>query len=169
MEFERLVQELVHGQTILNELLAGISQVEAQVKPDPQTWSFLEVVCHLYDEEREDFRQRLELMLHHPKEPWPPIRPQEWVTARHYNEQDFAAILGKFNTERGNSLQWLKRLVSPDWEAKCETPFGAMKPGDMLSAWVAHDNLHARQLVELRRGRILRITEPYHVQYAGDW
>jgi len=39
----------------------------------------------------------------------------------------------------------------------------------MLSAWAAHDNLHTRQLVELRRGRILRITEPYHVEYAGDW
>ena len=169
MEFEILYQELVHDQAIVNDLLIGLSQAEAQLKPDPQTWSFLEVICHLYDEEREDFRQRLVLMLHRPTEPWHPIRQQEWVTARNYNGQDFAIMLGKYNAERRKSLHWLKRLVSPDWEAACETPFGTMQPGDLLSAWVAHDNLHIRQLVELRRGRILRITEPYHVQYAGDW
>jgi hypothetical protein len=44
-----------------------------------------------------------------------------------------------------------------------------MKAGDMLSSWVAHDNLHMRQLVELRRSRIVVITEPYDIQYAGDW
>ena len=169
MEFEILYQELANGPEILGSLLAGLSQAEAQFKPDAETWSFLEVVCHLYDEECEDFRQRLDIMLHRPKEPWPPIRPQEWVTARNYNGQDFALMLGNFIAERNKSLQWLKSLVLPDWEAECKTPFGTMKTGDMLSAWVAHDNLHTRQLVELRRGRILRITEPYHVQYAGDW
>ena len=32
-----------------------------------------------------------------------------------------------------------------------------------------HDNLHIRQLIELRRKWIERITQPYDVQYAGDW
>lgn len=168
MEFEILYQELANGQRILNSLLSGLSQAEAQVKPAPDSWSFLEVVCHLYDEESEDFRQRLNIMLQRPNEPWPPIRPQEWVTARKYNNQDLAIMLKKFNAERNKSLRWLKSLGSPDWDAECKTPFGIFKTGDMLSAWVAHDNLHTRQLVELRRGRILRITEPYHVQYAGD-
>jgi hypothetical protein len=169
MESETLIKELASSIKTLDSLLVGISLAEAQVKPDPESRSFLEVVCHLYDEEREDFRQRLELMLHRPTESWPPIHPDEWVTVRHYNEQDFPTMLEKFKAERKKSLQWLKSLDSPDWDAKCKTPFGMMKPGDMLSAWVAHDNLHTRQLVELRRDRILRISEPYHVHYGGDW
>jgi hypothetical protein len=169
MQFEILYRELANGPAIVSSLLAGVSQAEAQSKPDPETWSFLEVICHLYDEEREDFRQRLDIMLHRPKEPWPPINPGEWVTARKDNERDFAALLKDFTTERAKSLEWLKSLVSPNWSAECETPFGLFKAGDMLSAWAAHDNLHTRQLVERRRGRILKIAEPYHVRYAGEW
>jgi len=43
-------------------------------KPAPGKWSILEVVNHLYDEEREDFRQRLELVLKDPALAWPPWR-----------------------------------------------------------------------------------------------
>ena len=44
-----------------------------------------------------------------------------------------------------------------------------LKAGDMLSSWVAHDHLHTRQLVELRRQRVLQLAQPYDVHYAGDW
>jgi len=169
MEPTILIEELASGQEILTGLVAGISQVAAQLKPDVQTRSVLEVVCHLYDEEREDFRVRLDLMLHQPEKPWPPIRPEEWVTERAYNEQDLATMVRKFIEERQASLQWLKKLESPDWEATVPSPFGAMKPGDILSSWVAHDNLHMRQLVELRRWRIMEMTAPFNIRYAGEW
>ena len=73
MRFELLRQELSNGAQVFPALLAGVTPDEARLKPDPVTWSILEVVCHLYDEEREDFRQRLDIMLHRPAEPWPPI------------------------------------------------------------------------------------------------
>ncbi len=44
-----------------------------------------------------------------------------------------------------------------------------MKAGELLAAWVAHDNLHMRQLVELRRARLVNLTAPYDVSYAGEW
>ena len=59
-------------------------------------WSTLEVVCHLYDEEREDFRQRLDIILHRPEAKWPPIDPVGWVSARKYNERDLAQSLAEF-------------------------------------------------------------------------
>jgi hypothetical protein len=169
MEFDTIYGDLAAGLEIIPALLKGVSQAEAQIKPDPESWSLLEVTCHLYDEEREDFRVRLDIILHRPKDPWPPIRPREWVTERKYNQQDLAARLAGFVEERTKSLAWLKGLVSSDWEANCEAPWGVIKAGDMLCSWAAHDNLHTRQLVELRRGRILKMSEPYNVQYAGDW
>ncbi len=170
MEPKMLMDELARGMEILPGLVAGVSQAEAQIKPNPESRSFLEAVYHLYDEEKEDFRVRLEIMLYHPRDPWPPIRPDEWVTERHYNEQDLAETVEKFKAERRKSLEWLRGLKKPDWTIECPTPFGILlKSGDMLSAWVEHDALHMRQLVELRHERILRMAAPYTVKYAGDW
>jgi hypothetical protein len=169
MRPEVLYQELANGAQVIPALLAGVTPAEARFKPSPDTWSILEVVCHLVDEEREDFRQRLDLMLHRPADPWPRIDPQGWVTARAYNERDFVEMLAQWQAERARSLAWLSSLQSPSWGAIVTAPFGHMRPGDMLAAWVAHDNLHQRQLVELRRARLLNLAEPYDVHYAGDW
>ena len=83
MEFSILYQELQNSTEMIRALLAGVEPEAARLKPSAESWSILEVVCHLY--------------------------------------------------------------------------------------WVAHDNLHLRQLVELRRLRLENITRPYHLEYAGDW
>jgi hypothetical protein len=169
MEFKILIQELTHGTEWVEQLVAGITPTEARFKPDAESWSTLEVICHLYDEEREDFRQRLDIMLHRPTEKWPPIDPTGWVVARKYNERDLAEMVSNFVRERQNSLAWLNSLSNPNWEAEYAAPFGVMKAGDMLGSWVAHDQLHLRQLVELRRARVLQLAAPYEVRYAGEW
>src|SRR5947209_9855944 len=171
MRVEILRQELANGAQVISSLLAGLTPAEARRKPDPVNWSVLEVVCHLYDEEREDFRQRLDIMLHRPAELWPAIHPGAWVTDRKYNERDLDEMLNAWLAERARSVDWLAGLTvaDGDWEKPVSSPFGTMRPGDMLASWVAHDNLHQRQLVELRRARLVSLSEPYDVQYAGDW
>jgi len=170
MNFHVLRAELAQNVETIKKLLAGVTQEEAQQKPDAENWSILEVVCHLYDEECEDFRQRLDIILHRPDEPWPPIHPVAWVTERNYNEQNLAEMLEKWVQEREKSLEWLDGLGVPDWDREAPSPFGFnMKAGDMLSAWAAHDILHLRQLVELRYMRVGKLTAPYDIQYAGEW
>jgi len=169
MEYSVLYQELQKSTEMIRALLSGITQQEAQVKPDEKSWSILEVICHLYDEEREDFREHLDIILHRQDEEWHRIDPQGWVTQRNYNEQDFAAMQERFFAERERSLAWLEGLSSSDWDTTHASEFGSIKAGDMFASWVAHDNLHIRQLVELRRMRIEAITKPYHIEYAGDW
>lgn len=169
MKFETLYQELRQSAEMIRALLSGITQEEACLKPDADSWSVLEVTCHLYDEEREDFRDHLDLILHRQNEEWQAIDPQGWVTQRKYNEQDFSEMQQKFFAEREKSLEWLQGLSSSNWETTYTSQFGSMKAGDMLASWIAHDNLHIRQLVELRRMRIEDITKPYEIGYAGDW
>ena len=169
MKFESLFQELRNSTETIRVLLAGITQEEARVKPDEHSWSMLEVVCHLYDEEREDFREHLGFILHRQHDEWHVIDPQNWVTERNYNGQNFTEMQEKFFAERQKSLSWLEELAATDWDTLYTSPFGSMRAGDMLAAWVAHDNLHLRQLVELRRMRIEKITGPYEIEYAGDW
>jgi len=108
MEFNTLFQELVNSTGMLRALIAGITQDEAQIEPSPETWSILEVVCHLYDEEREDFREHLDFILstslkaglHRQNEEYHVIDPQGWVTERYYNEQSFAGMQENFFAER---------------------------------------------------------------------
>ncbi|MCB0058173.1 MAG: DinB family protein, partial [Caldilineaceae bacterium] len=52
-------------------LVAGVPDEQARWKPDAESWSILEVVNHLLDEEREDFRVRIDYTLHRPGEKWP--------------------------------------------------------------------------------------------------
>lgn len=169
MEFVTLYREFENSTETIRTLLAGISQEDAGVKPTPEAWSQLEVICHLYDEEREDFRTRLESILNRPDEEFQVINPQGWVTERKYSEQDFEKTRENFFRERKKSLEWLKSFSDADWEITHTDKFGSVTAGEMFSAWVAHDNLHIRQLVELRRARIEKITQPYPIEYAGDW
>ena len=169
MQFKTLYQELEYSTEMIRALLAGISQAESPIKPNPESWSILEVVCHLYDEEREDFREHLDFILHRQNEEWHRIDPQGWVTVRKYNEQNLGEMQDKFFAERNKSLEWLKDLSDADWATTYTSQFGSMKAGDVFACWVAHDNLHVRQLTELRRNHIERMTKPYDIGYAGDW
>ena len=169
MHFKTLYRELENSTEMMRALLSGITQEEARIKPNAGSWSILEVVCHLYDEEREDFREHLDFILYRQSDEWHRIDPEGWVTERRYNEQDFAESQAKFFDERKKSLEWLKGLFSANWDTTYTSPFGSMRAGDMFSSWVAHDNLHIRQLVELRRNHIERITNLYDIEYAGEW
>ena len=78
----------------IRALAEGISDEQARWRPDPDSWSILEVVNHLFDEEQEDFRVPLDLALHRPADPRPRINPGAWVTERGYNERDLGESLG---------------------------------------------------------------------------
>ena len=170
MEVEQLTRRLAEGAAAIGALVQGLTDDQVRWKPDPDSWSVLEVVCHPLDEERAAFRVRLEITLHRPGEPWPGIDPGGWVTAREYNKQDLAATLAAFVQEREASLAWLRGLPPPDWAAAYAAPWGGpIRAGDLMAAWVAHDLLHTRQLVELRWALTRAELEPYSVEYAGKW
>ena len=67
MEFSTLCQELQNSTEIIRALLPGVAAEEARLKPSKESWSILEVVCHLYNEECEDFREHLDFILYRQK------------------------------------------------------------------------------------------------------
>ncbi len=95
--------------------------------------------------------------------------PQAWVTERKYNQQDFVEMQEKFFAERQKSLDWLMEMSNANWDTVYTSQYGSTTAGEMFACWVAHDNLHVRQLVELRRVKIENMTKPYNLEYAGDW
>lgn len=156
------------GEAIL-QFAEGLSLEQARWKPDEKSWSVLEVLNHLMDEEVLDFRRHLDHLLHTPDAPWPEIDPQGWVTVKRYNERQLDATLAAFAHEREASLKWLDTLQNPNWDSAAVMPWGSLTAGDMLASWLAHDLLHLRQLIELRYALAQESCLPYSVEYAGGW
>jgi hypothetical protein len=153
----------------IRSLANGLNQEQVRWRPDSESWSLLEVINHLYDEECEDFRAHLYGVLQNPPLPWSQIAPQQWVKERRYNDRELRLSLDNFLRERSTSLAWLLSLKSPNWQAAYEMPWGKLTAGDLLASWAAHDLLHLRQLVELRYACLTQAAEPYNLKYAGDW
>jgi len=169
MDIEHFTSQMAHNAERIRALVHGVSDHQARWKPDLASWSILEVTNHLYDEELEDFRVRLDITLHHPERPWPPIDPAGWVTERQYNQRDVGGSLNGFLAARQESLGWLRQLISVNWEAAYDAPFGRITAGDIFASWVAHDLLHMRQLVELHWAYTAVKVKPHRVDYAGAW
>jgi len=151
----------------VRSLLTGLPDEIARWKPSPTKWSLLEVLCHMADEERQDFRLRLRLVLESSEAPWPDIDPTSWPAQRGYNTRDVKASLIDFDRERAESLKWLGGLGHVRWDAVHHHPkLGSLAAGDLLAAWVAHDLMHMRQMVNLRLAALELGAPPYSTRYA---
>lgn len=75
MNLDHLTAQMANQAETIRSLTEGVSDEQARWKPDAESWSILEVVNHLYEEERDDFRTHLGCILHHPDQPWPNINP----------------------------------------------------------------------------------------------
>lgn len=142
---------------------------ESRWKSSPEKWCALEIICHLYDEEREDFRARLRSVLETPEQPFVKIDPPAWIAERKYIEQEVGTMLEKFLQERLNSVAWLRGLKDPPWSnAYIHPKVGPVNCDLLLTNWVAHDLHHFRQLINLRYGYIAAHTA-VPLDYAGKW
>jgi hypothetical protein len=59
MIYDDIIKKLEENAAVFKSLLENIPKDQSYWKPSPGKWSLLEVINHLYDEEREDFRQRI--------------------------------------------------------------------------------------------------------------
>jgi hypothetical protein len=169
MNFDHFIAQMATNAETIQQLAKGVSDEQARWKPNAESWSIVEVINHLYDEEHLDFRTRLDHILHKPGVDPPQIDPDGWVTVRTYNKRQLDQSVNNFLQERKKSLTWLRGLDSPDWEAAYFTPRFSICAGDMFAAWVVHDLLHIRQLTELHYMWTAKHLHPYSVKYAGTW
>lgn len=67
----------------------------------------MEIVCHLYDEEREDFISRIKHISDNPSQVMIPINLEGWVLEREYASENYEQKLEQFLSERQISINWL--------------------------------------------------------------
>ncbi len=170
MQFEALLDRLRAGGEALVASFGGVTDEQARWRPAPDTWSVLDVAAHLVDEEREDFRARIEALFADPQRAWDPIDPEEWPEERDYASRDLATTVDAFRRERAASLVRMERHRDADWDVAHDHPqLGVLRAGDLLLSWVVHDALHQRQLARLHYRWAQRLGAPYAPDYAGRW
>jgi hypothetical protein len=165
-----LIKRLERFADVLPAVVEGLSDEDARWRPDETGWSILEIVTHMADEEVEDFRRRVDLTLGDPEAAWPPIDPEGWAIERRYNEGRLADAVERFAAARRESVRWLRGLDDPDWSQAYRHPkIGAIKAGEVFTAWAAHDALHLRQIAKRLYQMTARDGGEFGPDYAGSW
>lgn len=172
MNTTHCIESLARFPKVLSVLIKGVDNVTLARRggADGKAWSIVEILCHLADEEIEDFRVRLELTLTDPSKEWPGIDPEGVAKSRDYQHQSPQDALRRFVAARQANMRWLATLDSASWETVHTHPrFGSMRAGDLLASWAAHDLLHLRQITKRLFESLAAQAEPYSTAYAGEW
>jgi hypothetical protein len=159
--------ELARTPGVLAGLVAGLDDAGWRARPAPSEWAPVEILCHLRDEEMEDFGARVRVIAKRGKK-FAANDPERKAVERRYLEDDGPRALAVFREQRGASLAFLEGLDPDRLTPALKRPGGGSLSGlDLLAAWVAHDRLHVAQLAAtLARGWAVRWT-PLRVEYAG--
>jgi len=164
-----IIDQLEKNCDVFNNILKDENDAMILWKQSPEKWDLLHIVCHLYDEERDDFRFRVQWVLEKPNDVPPPFNPIKWVTERRYVEQDYKDKLKAFIFERKESIKWLKSLQNPKWDNAFEhTQLGSLTAKHFLTNWLAHDYLHMKQILKLKFD-YLQQQSGESLDYAGIW
>lgn len=164
-----IIKELDSNRKVFENLLELVPEEMILWKGNSNRWSLLEIVCHLYDEEKEDFGARVRSVLKDPKKSFSPINPEGWVEERNYIEQEYDEVLYKFLKERETSIEYLGALKNSPWKNVHKHPsLGDMSAELFLANWLAHDHLHIRQIVKLKYDFLKDVSEQ-DLSYAGNW
>jgi len=160
-------RELARFPALLDAVVAHLAPGRWRARPAGDEWAPVEIVCHLRDEEAEDFGARARVILEGGTR-FTPVDPEGWATARHYLDADPAEALGAFRRHRGASLAMLADAAPERFVAAAESPSGLRLSGlDLLAAWVAHDGLHLRQLAGTLAREWADRWAPLRADYAG--
>ncbi len=169
MNATEITNHLESNAEVFKTMLSSKSSQEYTWRPDKASWTLLEIICHLYDEERDDFRARVKNTLETPHLQPPSIDPPGWVQERDYAHQNFHERLEAFLAERKNSILWLRSLTNAPWKNVYSHPTaGRMTANAFLVNWLAHDYHHIRQ-INRRCYEYLREKSGVGLSYAGDW
>ena len=160
-------RELGRLPPVLDALLTGLDPAGARTRPADAEWSPVEILCHLRDEETEDFGARLRVILDGAGE-FAPIAPERWAEERRYREASLPEVMETLCARRRASLDLLASVAPDRLEgSRPHGRLGRLSGLDLVTAWVAHDRIHLAQLA----GTLARIWAlrwaPLRAEYAG--
>ncbi len=131
---------------VLHTLSLTISPDQAPHRPQSGEWSFLEILCHMRDAEKEVNLPRMETVLRTENAFIAAQETDQWAEERQYNQQDSAAAFSDFAASRAKLIEKLQSLSADDWTRRARhTIFGPTTLRELVHFIVDHDRSHIQQ------------------------
>ena len=131
----------------LHGLLAEVKPHHWRQRPDPEEWSILQILCHLWQSEAKVHRERMRTILVH-DDPFiaAPAPPGPHLPACH---DDGYEVSHWFQREREKTIELLSSLKPSQWERSARhSIFGLTDLLEMAHFTAQHDRLHITQLCQ---------------------
>lgn len=160
-------RDLARLPAALDALLSDVDDALWRGRPAPAEWSLVEIVCHLRDEETEDFGARVRVVVGGGTA-FVRIDPERWATDRDYQKDDPRAALAALKQRRRDNLAFLALADATKLSRGVDQPpLGTLSGLDLIAAWVTHDRLHLGQLVATLARLGADRWAPLRTEYAG--
>lgn len=169
MDIKYAVRQLEKNKHTFHSLLNGATEAEYSWRSADDKWNLLTIVCHLYDEEREDFRARFKDVIETPDQKPLSFDPEAWIIEHDYANQDFEKKLSLFLSERDISIKYLNELKTANLDQGYPyKDYGLVNGKFFLANWLAHDYLHIKQITRVKYDYLANVSKQ-KIDYAGKW
>ncbi len=152
---ERYLLALRKTPVVLNALLKGVSQEQAQQLTDgPGGWNVLETMCHIRDS-ADITLTRVQRILAEDQPLLPNFDPQEGAQRRNYKRQNLAAEFEAYLGQRKALMELLAGVSEEQWQRRgTHSAYGSITLLELMVFTTWHDLNHIEQVA-----RILKLSE----------
>jgi hypothetical protein len=145
----QMIPRLLGNVGALFGLVALIKPEYWNMRPDPNEWSPLELICHLRNSERDIQRPRLERIANENNPFISQTKPPPGPRERDLSAEDGETALRQFWDERCKTLTFLNTLPPEAWSRPARhSIFGPTTLLEMVDFTAHHDRLHINQLCQ---------------------
>ncbi len=146
-----LLAALEAAPDLLDFAVAGMTDAEADRRPDPERFTLREVLCHVADWE-DVFLDR---MIRTREQDTPHLQGYDegqWALDHDYASRDWREQIRLIRERRPRLLVLLQSLSPDDWErAGSHSEVGPLTLETQATLVALHDTYHLRQIAEYRR------------------
>ena len=145
-----LFSALEYAPALLAGALVGLTDAEADFRPDPARFSLREVVAHLADWDPV-FSERLTRMQREDHPTLPGYDEGAWAIEHNYADSDWREQLALFTDRRRALMEQVRAFAPNDWARTGDRPeIGVLSIQDLTMLIPLHDLYHLRQVREWR-------------------
>jgi hypothetical protein len=156
---ERSYEVLERTPTVLRVLLSGLDDEWVMNNEGPETFSPFDVIGHLVNGEKTDWRPRITMILEYGDTKTFALF-NRFAQYEESKGKTLEQLLDEFESLRKENMQWFRSLIisEADLEKKGSHPvLGQVTLRNLLATWVIHDLTH-----------IAQVTRVMGKQYKGE-
>lgn len=135
---------------VLGKLLTGITDAEADHRPDPERFTIREALAHMADWEP-IWYERLSRIIEGENPTLPGYDEGQFAIDRDYAHSDVREQLAKFAEGRAKIRAYVASVPADAWDRTgVHGEIGPMTFHDLITLLLAHDGYHLKQFAEFR-------------------